>query len=540
MKIGTPYSRHRDWEGYDIVVIGSGIGGLGAAVLLARYGGFKVLVLERHDTAGGFTHVFTRKGFEWDVGVHYIGNVLRPNTLAARLFHVVTGGRVRWASLGPVYDRIVVGDVAVDFPAGREAWRANLLRHFPHEKEGLERYMEAVRTTVRHARRFFAFKALPRWLSRSLSWAALRPFYRYANRTTAQVLEPLIGDATLRAVLTGQYGDYGLPPRRSSFAMQALLAHHYWDGAAYPVGGASTLAAGAVQTLASLGCAVVTRAEVQRILLDAKGRAVGVRLTNGHEIRARYVVSNAGFASTFLKLLPPQHPIRARAQRVVERIGLSFAHLNLYVGLHRSDADLGLPKYNYWLYPEPDQDAALERYLANPDAPFPMVFISFGSARDPDFPRRHPGRATLQIIVPARWEWFAPWADRPWKRRGKAYEALKDRFTQRLLDVLYQTVPQVQGHVVHAELSTPLTTTYFTGHPRGAIYGLNHSPARFREPMLHPQTPIPNLFLTGADVATAGVTGALMGGLLTASFILRRNLIPALPLPDPSSTNAPT
>jgi len=65
----------------------------------------------------------------------------------------------------------------------------------------------------------------------------------------------------------------------------------------------------------------------------------------------------------------------------------------------------------------------------------------------------------------------------------------------------------------------------FTGHPRGAIYGLAHTPARFHEPLLRPQTPIHNLYLTGADVSTAGVAGALMGGVLAASVILKRNVL---------------
>ncbi len=526
--LGTPYHRHQEWEGYDAIVIGSGIGGLSAAVLLARFGGWKVLVLERHYTPGGFTHTFTRKGFEWDVGVHYIGEVLRPHSLTARLFHVVTGGTVQWASLGPVYDRIVVGDTVVDFPTGRGAWKASLLQKFPHEAQGLEAYIQAVRAAGRQASKFFILRALSPRLTRFAAPFSLRAFYRYADRTTRSVLEEHIGDPLLQTVLTGQYGDYGLPPGQSSFIMQAMLTRHYWNGAAYPIGGASVLARGAIGVLEAHGSAVVTRAEVKRILLNERGQAVGVRLINGHEIFALRIISDAGFATTFLRLLPSEHPLHRRARQVVERIGLSMAHVNLYVGLDRSDSDLNLPKYNIWVYPGPDHDAHMARYMADPEAPLPLVFLSFGSARDPDFPRRFPGRAALQVIAPARWEWFQPWADKPWKRRGRDYEERKARFTERLLEVLYRMVPQVKGHVVHAELSTPLSTMHFTGHPKGAIYGLNHSPLRFREPLLHPETPIPGLYLTGADVATAGVAGALMGGLLTASRLLRRNLVTAI------------
>lgn len=156
--------------------------------------------------------------------------------------------------------------------------------------------------------------------------------------------------------------------------------------------------------------------------------------------------------------------------------------------------------------------------------PSPLVFLSFGSARDPDFPPYYPGRTTLQVIVPTWWEGFHPWAHLPWQRRGEVYQALEERFAERMLQVPYRMVPQVKGYVVHAELSTPLSTQYFTGHPKGAIYGLNPSPVGFREPWLAPTTPVSGLYLTGSDVITAGMARALAGGLLTASMLLRRNL----------------
>ncbi len=537
--VGIPYSRHTQWDGYDAVVIGSGLGGLSTAVLLARYGGHRVLVLEQHYTAGGFTHTFTRGGFEWDVGVHYVGGVLRDDTLLARLWAVVTGGRVRWASLGPVYDRIVVRDRVVDLPAGRDAWREALYRAFPAHRAAVDRYTRAVHAARKASRWVFLTRGMRRQYARwwaPLTWAARR----WARRTTWQVLTQTAAtrDPDLAAVLTGQYGDYGLPPRQSSFLMHALLVHHYWDGAAYPVGGARTLAASAVAELARYGGAVVTRAAVARILLDARGRVRGVRLTNGHEIPARLVISNVGYANTFLRLLPAAHPARERAQTVVRRVGLSAPHLNLYVGLDAPAETLQVPKYNVWYYPGPDHDANLARYLADPEAPFPMLFFSSGTARDPDAARRMPDRATVQVIAPANWAWFRAWQDTRWGRRGPDYEEVKARFTERLLDALYTVWPGTRGHVVHAEMSTPLSTTHFTQHPRGAIYGLAATPPRFWMPDLRPDTSIPGLYLTGVDVLTPGVAATLLSGLLTAGVILGRNLIPAI-MRDAPAQGAP-
>ena len=108
MATGTGYRQAKLADAWDAIVIGSGIGGLSAAVLLAVHGGKRVLVLERHYEAGGFTHTFHRSGFEWDVGVHYIGQMAEEETVR-RTFDHVTAGQVEWQPLPDVYDRVIVG-----------------------------------------------------------------------------------------------------------------------------------------------------------------------------------------------------------------------------------------------------------------------------------------------------------------------------------------------------------------------------------------------------------------------------------------------
>src|SRR5579884_3289799 len=132
--LGESYRRANLNDSYDAIVIGSGIGGLTAAALLARHAGKRVLVLERHYTAGGFTHVFHRPGYEWDVGVHYVGD--EPQV--RRLFDGVTGGRLQWSRMADVYDRVVIGDRSYDYVAGAEAWRDRMLGYFPRERKAID------------------------------------------------------------------------------------------------------------------------------------------------------------------------------------------------------------------------------------------------------------------------------------------------------------------------------------------------------------------------------------------------------------------
>ena len=93
---GVPYKQAKLAETWDAIVIGSGIGGLTAAVLLGMHAGKRVLVLERHYVPGGFTHTFHRPGYEWDVGLHYIGQMQDENSAERRAFDHLTEGKVRW------------------------------------------------------------------------------------------------------------------------------------------------------------------------------------------------------------------------------------------------------------------------------------------------------------------------------------------------------------------------------------------------------------------------------------------------------------
>ncbi len=524
MAIGTPLNHYKGSLTFDAIVIGSGIGGLVTAGLLAKRLNKRVAVLERHYTAGGFTHVFRRPGFDWDVGVHYIGDVHRPGSPLRRIFDALTDGQLAWAPMGPVYDRIIVGDRRYEFAAGREAFVDALARSFPSERRALGAYVDAIDACTGAARGFFAEKAVPSPIATVAGGLMRRRFLKFARRTTRDVIGGFTQNAELLGVLTAQYGDYGLPPAQSSFAMHAMVARHYLNGAAYPVGGAEQIARTMVRPIEHAGGCVLVDAEVTEIVLE-HGAAAGARVRNGVEFRAPLVVSDAGLATTVRQLLPPSVPGREALEAVVGRIGPSLAHACLYLGLDRSAADLGLDTANLWIYPGPDHDATVAAFVGNPEAPLPLTYISFPSAKDPDFTRRHPGHATIEALTLAPYEWFLPWTATRWHRRGADYEQVKQRLSDRLLEQVHAHVPAARGHIVHAELSTPLSTRHFANYERGEIYGLSHTPARFLERALRPRTGIPGFFLTGQDVCTAGVAGALFGGVLTASVIAKRNLV---------------
>ncbi|MEL6658693.1 MAG: NAD(P)/FAD-dependent oxidoreductase [Bacteroidota bacterium] len=512
---------------YDAIIIGSGMGSLTTAAMLAKEGQ-RVLILERHYTAGGYTHVFKRRGYEWDVGIHYIGEVQRPKSMIRRLFDYVTDGQLKWADMGDVYDRVVIGDDIYNFVKGVDNFKQQLTEYFPQEAEAIEQYVDLVFAANKTFRNFYMEKAMPP-LARTIAGGYLRrPYLKFAEQTTQEVLEGLTSSKQLIKVLTAQYGDYGLPPRQSSFVMHAAVARHYFAGGSFPIGGSSQIVETIAPVLAKTGSTILISADVKQVLIE-KNKAIGVEMADGTRFSADRIVSGAGLFTTYRKLLPEAAVRKHKLEEQLQKVRPSVAHACLYIGLEGSPEELQIPKANYWIYPEDgEHDEIVERYIADTSQPFPVVYVSFPAAKDPDWSNRYPGKSTIDIITLLPYEEVADWEGTRWKKRGQTYEEYKENLAQRLLAELYRLEPQLKGKVEYYELSTPLTTKHFVNYERGEIYGLDHSPDRFKNKFLRPHTAIQNFYLTGQDIVTAGVGAALFSGLLTASAMTKKNLVERL------------
>jgi all-trans-retinol 13,14-reductase len=521
VEVGVSYKQKPIRGRFDAIVIGSGMGGLTTAAILAKRADKRVLVLERHYTAGGMTHSFTRPGFEWDVGVHYVGEVGAEGALR-KPFEVLTNGRLAWAPLPDVYDRIHLGDRSYEFVKGRARFLDSLKSAFPNETRALDRYAEMVTACRQASAAFFASKALPRALGRSVGPSLEDAWLEHATTTTGDVIASLTRNRELAAVLTAHFGNYGTPPAQSSFAIHAGVVGHFMEGAYFPIGGASAIARSIAPTIEEAGGEIFVCAEVASIIVE-NGCARGVRMIDGCELRAPIVVSDAGFANTFGALVP-REDVPAEMKTALATLRPSPGYFCLYLGFRDSDEALGLTGTNRWICRDENHDDNVARFVADPDAPLPFVYASFPSAKDPSFRTRHPNHATVDVLTIANSDWFSRWQDSHWKKRSDDYEAFKATMSERMLEMLFTQLPTLRGRIDVQELSTPLTTRHFTHHPHGELCGLDHVPNRFRH-ALGPRTAIRGLFLTGQDVALAGVAGAFTGGALAASAIAGPNVL---------------
>src|ERR1700690_1044718 len=210
---------------YDAIVIGSGMGGLAFASIMAKLRKWRVLLLERHFKIGGVTHTFTRPGgWSWDVGLHYVGE-MGEGMAGRQLFDLITAGGVKWNPLPDVYDVFVYPGLQVKGRKGESNYRDGLFRAFPNERSNIEQYFRDLKSAADWSNRYFAAMAMP-----SLFAAIVRAVNRFTSglplQTTKQYLERRFGDPRLRAVVASQWADYGLPPGVSAFVTHAVIASH--------------------------------------------------------------------------------------------------------------------------------------------------------------------------------------------------------------------------------------------------------------------------------------------------------------------------
>jgi len=149
---------------YDAIIIGSGLGGLTTAVCMAK-AGKKVLVLEKHYVIGGFTHTFKRKKMEWDVGVHYVGQVSIKNSTMRKAFDYVTNGNLQWDDMGEIYDQTIIEGDVYNFMKGKEAQIKQMIAYFPEEETAIRAYYQLIDKVSADAGSYFAEKTMPDWLS---------------------------------------------------------------------------------------------------------------------------------------------------------------------------------------------------------------------------------------------------------------------------------------------------------------------------------------------------------------------------------------
>lgn len=455
----------------DVVVVGSGLGGLSAAALLAR-GGFDVAVVERNDRPGGCAQAFRHGEYLFDAAVH-VTLEAGPGIFTANLLdHLGVADRVQFVTTEHTY-RATYPGLTIEAPPGRRAFLEAHQELFPQDADGLERLFHT------RAALFEQLSRLPQKLdARSLedAMAAAPLVFRYRTATVAEVLSEYLTEPRCSAAMASLWPYVGSPPSRLSFLLFNQMLESFHKGAFYPLGGFQTLVDALGEALVVEGGELLLGTEVTRIITDG-GRAVGVDLASGRRITARAVVSNADAHHTLGELVG-WDLVPAGYRRRFERYRLSPSAFVIYGVLHTDPGALGLGHENFAFGSWDHEHTWADIQAGRPGG----IWLNVPTLLDRSLA---PEGVHLAILTT-----LAVGADGSWHER-------RDRFAQALLDAIDPVVPDAREAIEVLDVATPDTLAAYTRNHDGAIYGWENTPAQTASKRLAHRTPVDGLFLSG-------------------------------------------
>ena len=462
---------------HDVIIVGSGLGGLLCAGILSR-AGLDVLVLEQGTQPGGCLQTYRRQGLDFDTGFHYIGGLDEGTPMHAVFRHLGLTA-LPWVRMDKLFDRVTIGGHSFAFAQGYDDFVQTLAADFPQEHAALQQYVRLLKQASAHESDLL-----------DPDGAADPSFTERLMETNArQYLQGLFRDPLLIDVLSGTALKMEL--RRETLPLFTFAHGHssYLESSWRLKGGASHAALAGHDGMLSLArCADGTCHEAEFFISSLHPATTCALAGQSHLLRPAYRRRMAALENTY-GMFTASLALKPQAVRY-------FNH-------------------NHYVYARPDVWT-----LPQKDGHVGGLLVS---CRVPD--DGSPYTRQIDLLTPMTWQQCLPWQDSRVGRRGEDYQALKARLADECIVLAGQVVPGLRDCVEQIYTSTPLTYRDYTGTPQGSAYGVRKDCNNPLDTQLSVRTPIDNLLLTGQSLMLHGVHGVTMTALFTCAALLGRERI---------------
>ena len=499
---------------YQAIVIGSGAGGLSAALYLAKQG-FSILLLEAMPSFGGYLNPFRRGPYSFDTGLHYLGQLGRGEAFWNLLDILGIADRVDFVELDPEgFDRYVFPDYEFVLCKGKERYKERLIRDFPKEVNGIRKYFSVFDKVCKATGASIPSGRNPLGM---LGFLMKNPvMLKYGRATYQKLLDEVTTDKLLQAVLGAHSGTYGLAPARASALIPLMVLNHYLNGAYYPKGGSGAIRDAFVTALQAHGAQTKTRSRV--VGIDKKAGEFVVNIESGEQFTAKVVISNADPSLTLGRIVNTEI-LSSKARKKATRLRPSVGAFYAFIGTDLNLPSLGITGANIHHFDDIDInkmygafDAASLRENAS------AFFITSPSLKDPEGGHAPNGRHALEILTMADYESFGKWADALLMKRAEDYTRFKNKIGERLVKAAEIYIPGLSERLDHVEYASPLSNEYRVNAVRGGCYGPEQTPDQMGPGRYVSFTAgVEGLFLVGAGTLGGGIMPCVASGVLAGS-----------------------
>ena len=489
---------------YDIIIIGSGMGGLVCGDILSREG-YKVCILEKNKQLGGSLQTYARDKVIFDSGVHYIGALDKGQILYQLFRYLGLMDKLKLQRMEEVFDKIIIDNDGKEyaFAQGYENFINKLLVDFPGEAKALRIYCDKIKEVC---------SRFPLYNLRSGSEDEKQ---EVLNIGTKAFIESITSDKKLQAVLAGNNYLYAGEGDKTPFYVHALILNHYIQSAWKCVDGGSQIGKIMAKNIRGMGGEIMRHCEVKKII-EENGKVTCVELADGKKMYADTFISNLHPVKTFeildSRLIKTAH--RNRLKSLKNSVS-SFA-LNIVF----KKASFKYFNHNYYCH----KDGHVWDMADYTEENWPLGYGVFLPATS----KAGEYAEGMTLLTYMRYEEVKEWEHTfntvsSVNSRGETYDAFKKRKTEKLLDEVEKKFPGLRDCIYSCYSSTPLSLRDYIGNADGSTYGISKD---YKDPLktfIPARTKLPNLYFTGQNLNLHGILGTTLSGVITSIEILGKD-----------------